>query len=237
MVVIHEGLLQDTHWHDTIPSKECIMRGRRVEIDIERLQKLYVKDRKSFAACAEILGCSVTVVRNRLKELNIKPRGNTEWAKGHQFSAEHMARLHEGRRNTPVSAETREKIGAHFRGKTLTEEHKRKISESNKGKKCPWMNQWGKDNPNWTGGLSDFFRNDPVIQECYRVVRLAKKKRQIVMHPCEICGKLPARAHHDDYGKPMDVRWLCDSHHKKFHMEHRFKEYRYVPIGERNELE
>lgn len=35
--------------------------------------------------------------------------------------------------------------------------------------------------------------------------------------PCEICGKTPTHAHHDDYNKPLQVRFLCPSCHKKWH--------------------
>jgi hypothetical protein len=34
--------------------------------------------------------------------------------------------------------------------------------------------------------------------------------------PCEVCGS-PAEAHHDDYDKPLDVRWLCFEHHRAHH--------------------
>lgn len=33
---------------------------------------------------------------------------------------------------------------------------------------------------------------------------------------CEVCGK-DAEAHHDDYDKPLEVRWLCFAHHRKHH--------------------
>ena len=39
----------------------------------------------------------------------------------------------------------------------------------------------------------------------------------LVRKPCEICGDKNTQAHHDDYSKPLDVRWLCRSHHMMFH--------------------
>ena len=35
----------------------------------------------------------------------------------------------------------------------------------------------------------------------------------LVPQPCEVCGTSKVVAHHTDYAKPLDVRWLCDPHH------------------------
>lgn len=35
--------------------------------------------------------------------------------------------------------------------------------------------------------------------------------------PCEICGADNSHAHHDDYTRPLSVRWLCPVHHKEWH--------------------
>jgi transposase-like protein len=36
---------------------------------------------------------------------------------------------------------------------------------------------------------------------------------------CETCrAKNNIHAHHDDYTKPLDVRWLCASCHKRHHI-------------------
>ena len=37
--------------------------------------------------------------------------------------------------------------------------------------------------------------------------------------PCETCGNEKAVAHHDDYSKPLSVRWLCQAHHKQWHRD------------------
>jgi len=36
--------------------------------------------------------------------------------------------------------------------------------------------------------------------------------------PCEVCGTTErVHGHHDDYAKPLEVRWLCEPHHKDHH--------------------
>jgi excisionase family DNA binding protein len=49
------------------------------------------------------------------------------------------------------------------------------------------------------------------------VVAKALLRGWIQRRPCETCGDEPADAHHDDYSMPLEVRWLCPSHH---HLQH-----------------
>jgi len=44
---------------------------------------------------------------------------------------------------------------------------------------------------------------------------------KLTKKPCEVCGKEKAQAHHDDYSKPLDVRWLCVKHHNEHHVAQR----------------
>ena len=49
--------------------------------------------------------------------------------------------------------------------------------------------------------------------QTHLAVRYGRLKRQ----PCEICGDSNSQAHHDDYNKPLAVRWLCQKHHSEWH--------------------
>lgn len=48
-------------------------------------------------------------------------------------------------------------------------------------------------------------------------VETALKNGTLEKKQCEVCGAKRVDAHHDDYSKPLDVRWLCRGHHLKFH--------------------
>jgi len=45
----------------------------------------------------------------------------------------------------------------------------------------------------------------------------AVRDGRLVRQPCEVCGEVKAHGHHDDYSKPLDVRWLCRKHHLEVH--------------------
>jgi hypothetical protein len=43
----------------------------------------------------------------------------------------------------------------------------------------------------------------------------------LVRQPCEVCGATKhIHGHHDDYDKPLEVRWLCAKHHAAWHKTH-----------------
>jgi hypothetical protein len=45
----------------------------------------------------------------------------------------------------------------------------------------------------------------------------AVRDGRVERKPCEVCGAKRVHAHHDDYGKPLDVRWLCTRCHGAAH--------------------
>jgi hypothetical protein len=48
-------------------------------------------------------------------------------------------------------------------------------------------------------------------------VKTALLNGSLVKGICEKCGSSDVRAHHDDYSKPLQVRWLCQRHHMQHH--------------------
>jgi hypothetical protein len=50
-----------------------------------------------------------------------------------------------------------------------------------------------------------------------QAVKYALKTGKLIKQPCEVCNSHKSEAHHDDYSKPLDVRWLCRIHHNEHH--------------------
>ena len=46
--------------------------------------------------------------------------------------------------------------------------------------------------------------------------RYARDRGYIERQGCEVCGGW-AEMHHDDYSKPLEVRWFCRQHHMDAH--------------------
>ena len=44
-------------------------------------------------------------------------------------------------------------------------------------------------------------------------VAYALKTGRLIKGQCELCGGSRVEGHHDDYRKPLQVRWLCHKHH------------------------
>lgn len=58
---------------------------------------------------------------------------------------------------------------------------------------------------------------DPAKAATRAATSNAIRTGKLVRKPCEVCGEAKSEAHHDDYTKPLDVRWLCRVHHMEHH--------------------
>lgn len=60
-------------------------------------------------------------------------------------------------------------------------------------------------------------QRDPVKRRAQNAAYKAIRNGRLVREPCEVCGSEKVEAHHDDYSRPLDVRWFCRGHHMALH--------------------
>lgn len=60
-------------------------------------------------------------------------------------------------------------------------------------------------------------QNNPLKCRAHWMVNAAIRSGQLIKQPCSICGAEKAQAHHGDYNKPLDIKWLCVKCHKQEH--------------------
>jgi hypothetical protein len=58
---------------------------------------------------------------------------------------------------------------------------------------------------------------DRIKLAARRAVREAVERGALTRCACERCGRQRVHAHHDDYARPLMVRWLCPVHHMEAH--------------------
>lgn len=68
---------------------------------------------------------------------------------------------------------------------------------------------WKKDNPDRVKAHAKL----KYAVDCGKIKRM----------PCEKCGNIKSVGHHDDYKKPLEVRWLCSRCHGSHHAQERLK--------------
>ena len=51
-----------------------------------------------------------------------------------------------------------------------------------------------------------------------KIVQNAIRRGRLVRLPCVVCGK-KAQGHHPDYSRPLEVVWLCPTHHQQTHAQ------------------
>lgn len=111
--------------------------------------------------------------------------------------------IEEGRRfkNTDGRKTTCSKCGCEKEEGYLSESYCRKCKLDERKRNRPYRNA------------------DQIYKEAVRKLTNRKIRQGVLIkQPCEVCGtEEKIEAHHDDYMKPLDVRWLCRFHHQEHH--------------------
>ena len=66
----------------------------------------------------------------------------------------------------------------------------------------------------------DRYANDPEFnkrKKARNAISIRLKRGTLQRGSCEVCGVTKTEAHHVDYDRPLDVRWLCTTHHRQTH--------------------
>lgn len=71
------------------------------------------------------------------------------------------------------------------------------------------MREWRKGHP-----LSEAAR---VKDRARTVAGVYLRRGKVEKRPCQVCGAGRSEMHHPDYGKPLEVVWLCRRHHLDLH--------------------
>jgi hypothetical protein len=65
----------------------------------------------------------------------------------------------------------------------------------------------------------EYRKKYPNKYRAHTLVSNNKRRGNLHEQPCEICGSTEKIvAHHDDYAKPLNVRWMCQACHKQWHV-------------------
>jgi len=79
--------------------------------------------------------------------------------------------------------------------------------------------RFGKENVFYRGGVTQDDRARTIYQTAIKRGRLVNPK------VCSVCGdNTHVSGHHDDYSKPLDVKWLCHACHYTWHQTHTAKQ-------------
>ena len=75
---------------------------------------------------------------------------------------------------------------------------------------------------NFRNGLYVNDREAAHVGRAHTATTRAIKSGKLVPKPCERCGATDRiEAHHPDYSKPLEVKWLCFPCHRALHVEER----------------
>lgn len=78
-------------------------------------------------------------------------------------------------------------------------------------------------------GSAAWRERNPDKRRAHVIVGNAVRSGRLVRQPCSVCGSSSGvDAHHPDYSKPLDVVWLCETHHAEQHKKPRDPNFQMV---------
>lgn len=73
-----------------------------------------------------------------------------------------------------------------------------------------------------------YYDKNPLKMKTRAKTRYLVKTGKLTKLPCKICGDVNVQAHHDDYNNPLQVTWLCKTHHAEHHRKYKELEVKQV---------
>lgn len=120
-------------------------------------------------------------------------------ADARQHRAENLDRVKEYDRNRSNAKERNERF---------------KVAQAERMKDPEYRDKINKQRKDWV-------ERNTVKRAAHIIVGNAIRDGKLIKQHCEICGEAKVDAHHDDYEKPLGVRWLCRKHHAEHHKTER----------------
>lgn len=157
--------------------------NKRFPITKEFLVEHYVDKKMSCIQISELTGCSKPNILKKMKKFGIERRSVSESTSIRMSKPASRENLRQKRLGTKASDETKKKMSESGKGRVFSEEHKSKISSSNMGrivsdetrlKKS--LAQRGELSSNWKGGITPFRQSLRALFE-YTQWRTAVFKR------------------------------------------------------------
>lgn len=137
------------------------------------------------------------------------------------------SQMKDGRLNKCKDCTKRDSRDAYFKNVTdlkwVIKERKR---QREKSRRLGYYEKWSEEHRNTRADVVAskklWLDRNPEKRRAHILVKNAIRSGELVKEPCEQCGSLEnIEAHHDDYARPLDVKWLCVEHHNEYHVKMR----------------
>lgn len=121
-------------------------------------------------------------------------------------------------------------LSEYHKNKNYADGHKAHCKDCNRAYSIKWRNEnieYARAKDRERGNRQDpdyvkaYRKSNPIKYGAHKLLNNRLRSGEIVKPKCcEVCGSdAKLHGHHDDYSKPLDVRWLCPACHKKWHKE------------------